>query len=419
VSIEDDRFRRRHIERIPVPFAVTSGSAIGPLFTRPGRRVLMFWAVLAVVNIGAGVFISTQPHRITDLETMMRWGRSWLMSGDPLYGSPGALVDYPPYAIVLLSPIGMLPIGLAVPIWVTLNIGFACMAPYLAARFFRPHDSFKGVLLPILMFLTWGGVRTLTQFSLMALALSMAALYLADLRPREAGVWLGLGLMKPQVAVPVFLWSVFTRRWRVVLTSAVVVLVLIAMFCLRAQVSPNAILTSYTGILATAFTGDAILVGLSELRPLLQGFVTDAGDLDLMTVSIVLALLAAICMAGLQEGAHRSRVLYAAPPLVACWSLLSIYHLTYGFIVLLPVMMLLAFNDAEASRLRKTLFWLLQIGMMVDVPGLSRRLGLSGTALYDTVLVHADRVLILGLFIGLAVLAWREAPEDRASAHGL
>ena len=49
--------------------------------------------------------------------------------------------------------------------------------------------------------------------------------------------------------------------------------------------------------------------------------------------------------------------------------------------------------------------------MMFDIPGLSRRAGLAETALFTSVLVHADRVLIVALFIGLVVLAWREAPE--------
>ena len=45
--------------------------------------------------------------------------------------------------------------------------------------------------------------------------------------------------------------------------------------------------------------------------------------------------------------------------------------------ILLPVMMLLALNDAPRSRLRKALFWMLQLGMMFDIPGLSRRAGLE------------------------------------------
>ena len=66
---------------------------------------------------------------------------------------------------MLLSPLGLLPLGLAHPVWMLLNIGLVMLAPYLAARFFRPHDPFRVIALPILMFLCWGGVRTLTQFT--------------------------------------------------------------------------------------------------------------------------------------------------------------------------------------------------------------------------------------------------------------
>jgi hypothetical protein len=58
---------------------------------------------------------------------------------------------------------------------------------------------------------------------------------------------------------------------------------------------------------------------------------------------------------------------------VACWSLLTFYHLTYGFVILLPVLMLLTLNDAPPSRLRRGLFWLLQLGMMFDIPSLTGR----------------------------------------------
>ena len=126
----------------------------------------MFWAGLAVLNLTAGVVVSSQPHRLYDLETMMRWGRYWLVEGADIYDDgPWGSVDYPPNAIVLLSPLGLLPLGATHPIWVVLNIAMAAAAPYCAARFLRPHDSFRVIALPILMFLCWGGVRTLTQFS--------------------------------------------------------------------------------------------------------------------------------------------------------------------------------------------------------------------------------------------------------------
>jgi hypothetical protein len=376
----------------------------GPLFTKPSQRVLLFWGALAMLNLAAGVVVSSQTHRLYDLESMMRWGRYWL----------GA-VDYPPNAIVVLSPLSLLPLGAAHPIWMLSNLAMAIVAPYCAARFFRPHDPFRVIALPILMFLCWGGMRTLTQFTLVALTCSMAAMLASDRRPIAAGAWLGMAMMKPQVAVPVFLWSVFTRRWRVVLTSLAVVAGLAGVFCLRSGAHPFWVAARHVEILAVHHMREAVLAGISELRPLIGQLVADVSDVDVIAGSIALGLMAGISVAGFLEGAVRKHVLYAAPPLVACWSLMTFYHLTYGFVILLPVMMLLALNDARPSRLRKTLFWVLQLGMMFDIPGLSRRAGLAQTSLFTHVLAHADRALIVTLFVGLVALAWREAPEAGAT----
>ena len=351
---------------------------------------------------------------MSDLENMMRWGHAWLVEGRNVYEIDGWAVAYPPNGVVALSPLGLLPLGIAHPIWMLLNIVMAIAAPYCAARFFRPHDSLRVIALPVLMFLCWGGVRTLTQFSLITLVLSMAAMMLADRNRVMSGVCLGLALMKPQVAVPVFLWSVFTRRWTLVLTAVLVAGALFAVFCVRADADPMRVVARYVEILAAYHTGDAILAGISEFRPLIYQLVTDVSTVDAIASSIALGLLAGICATGFQEGAVRKRVLYAAPPLVACWSLMTFYHLTYGFVTLLPVMMLLALNDTRRSTLRQALFWILQLGMMFDIPGLSRRAGLAETGLYVNVLAHADRALMVVLFAGLVALAWREEPEGGA-----
>lgn len=371
----------------------------------------MFWTALATLNLAAGVVVSSQTHRLFDLESIMRWGHSWLVEGRNVYEIDGWAVAYPPNGVVVLSPLGLLPLGVVHPTWMLLNILMAILAAYCAARFFRPHDPLRVIALPILMFLCWGGVRTLTQFSLMTLVLSMAAMVLADRRHVISGACLGLALMKPQVAVPVLLWSVFTRRWTLVLTAVLTAGGLFALFCVRADAHPIRVVGRYAEILAVYHTGDAILAGLSELRPLIYQVVTDVSEVDAIASSIALGILAGICATGFQEGAVRKHVLYAAPPLVACWSLMTLYHLTYGFVILLPVMMLLALNDTRRSTLRQALFWILQLGMMFDIPGLSRRAGLAETALYVNVLAHADRALIVTLFVGLVALAWREAPE--------
>jgi hypothetical protein len=95
-------------------------------------------------------------------------------------------------------------------------------------------------------------------------------------------------------------------------------------------------------------------------------------------------------------------------PLVACWSLLTFYHLSYGYVVLLPVLMLLVFNDTPQTSLRRWLLWTLQIGMMLNVPGGLRHAGLEGDVVAGALIHHFDRIFMLALFAGLAGLAWRE-----------
>ena len=244
---------------------------------------------------------------------MMRWGRSWLVDGIKIHDLVDTAVDYPPNAIVLLSPLGLLPPGVAHPLWMSVNIALAILAPYLAARFFRPRDPVRVVLLPVLMFLCWGGVRTLTQFTLIALTFSMAAMALAESRPIAGGVWLGFALMKPQVAVPVFLWSAFTRRWTTVLVAMVTAGGLFAVYCVSVRTSPLEVIARYADILALYHTGEAILAGISGLRPLIARLVTSVSTVDSIAGSIALALITGICAAGFREGVVRKRVLYTAP----------------------------------------------------------------------------------------------------------
>ncbi len=378
----------------------------GPLFTKPRRGFIQLWAALALLNMAAGIVLVMQPDRWSDLDSVMRWGRAWLVDGTNVYAVPNTLVDYPPHAVVLLSPLGVLPFAVALPFWVTANLAFVFLAPYFAARFFQPHAPFRTLLLPILMFASWWGAHTFVQFSLLALALSMAALMRADPSPAVSGVCLGLALMKPQVSLPVFLWTLFTRRWKIAAIALGVVAGGTALFCGRAHANPAEVARLYLSILATYHTGNAILTGASELRPLIHLYVSDLSRLDAIAATVALGLLGGISVAGFQEGLVHRRLLYAAPPLVACWSLLTFYHLSYGFVVLLPVLMLLVFDDGNRTRVRNTVFWLLQIGMMLDAPGIARRANLS--------LPHADRILILLILSGLIVLAWRESlPPER------
>jgi hypothetical protein len=154
------------------------------------------------------------------------------------------------------------------PAWAVLNVAFAVLAPWLAIRTIRPTAAVAECALPVAMFLCWGGVRTLLQFSMMTLTLSMMAMVLADTRPRWGGVCLGLALIKPQIGIPVLLWAMFTRRWRLVAGAAAVVIAGYGLFCQRAGVGPVRVATRYVEILKQLYLGDALVVGLANIREL-------------------------------------------------------------------------------------------------------------------------------------------------------
>ena len=189
-------------------------------FVTHRRLVVTVWALMAALNLAAAVVITSWPERQADLDTIQRWSGNWLLRGDDIYATDWDYPDYPPHAIVLLSPLGVMSLEWAVRAWSLINLALVFVAPYLALRHVRPDLSASEAALPVLMFVCWSGSRTLLQFSLLALTFGLASTVLADRRPVWSGVCLGLALMKPQIAAPFLVWAVIARRWNVVSVAA-------------------------------------------------------------------------------------------------------------------------------------------------------------------------------------------------------
>jgi glycosyl transferase family 87 len=373
------------------------------------RPVLAAWALMAALNLSAGVVIASWPERQADLDSVSRWGHAWLVSGWNVYATPDVgLPDYPPHAVVALSPLGALPDTWAVPVWAALNLGMALLACCLVVRAMDPDARVGEHLLPIAMFLCWGAFRTLLQFSLLTFTFGLLTMVLARRRPTWSGVCLGLALMKPHIAAPFFLWAMFTRRLHVAGVGVGVVALGTIIFCLRAGTNPIGVTLGYFEILRGYHTGDAPLVGIAHLRPLIALAVSHPAWVDVVTGAVAVLLLGAIGVLGVAECRRWATIPYSAPALAGVWSVLTFYHLTYGFVVLLPAaMQLRSARDSETAIFRRRVFWGLQLAMMVDVPGMGRRAGqlLTSPPMLDSVLSHFDRWLMLGLFACLAALA--------------
>jgi hypothetical protein len=375
------------------------------------------------LNLLAGLFIASLPERQTDLATVATWSRDWLVAGANGYQT-GDMPDYPPHALILLSPLGLLPHTWAVAIWSILNIGLALGAVILAIRIVRPLSTWSDMALPMLLFLCWGGFRTLLQFSLVTLVFGLLAMWLADRKPAWSGVFLGLSLLKPHVAVPFVLWAIFTRRVKVATVGLSVPIAGLLIFCLRAGANPVAVVQHYAAILGTYYltNEDMMMEGLAQLRPAITSLATFT-DVNVGAILIAVGLFAVTCALGISEGSGRGVVRVGAPPLAGVWSLLTFYHLTYGFILLLPAATLLLFlNDPDTRAFRRTAFWSMQMFLMVDIPGTWRHVAQRFTndeaAWSPLWAAHADRVLMTALFVCLVVLALQTRATRRPLETG-
>lgn len=378
---------------------------------RPRPALIAVWGVMAALNLAAGVVIASWPDRQADLETMTQWGRNWLLLGLHVYGpAEEDPADYPPHAIVMLSLLALLPDAWRVPLWAGLNLALVIGAAWLAVRTVRPDIGRMESALPVLILLCWGGLRALLQFSLLAFVFGLLAVVLADRRPVWSGLCLGMGLMKPQMTAPIFLWALFTRRFRLAGIAIAPIALGFGLVCARTGMTPDALAKDYLATLAGLYMGDATMIGLAELRPLIRLTTSNHAVVDLVASILALALLAVVCALGLKEGRTTRTLLYSAPGLAALWSLMTFYHLTYGFILLLPLGALLLFDDnPQTFFFRRRVFWAMQAALMFDVPGLWWRFGhlVSAPPFVSDLTIHVDRFVMVGLFVCVAVLAVR------------
>jgi hypothetical protein len=381
-------------------------------FSEPAaKRRSGLWGMLAVANLTYGVLLARDPARTDDFLTVLSWASAWLLRGVNLY-TPEWAADYPPHAIVTLAPLSLIPASFIAWVWVAVNVLLAVAVPWLALRVMCPDAPRWGRIEVTLLFLCWSGTKILTQYSLLMLALSLIGMWLADLRPVASGVAIGLALMKPQIAFPVFLWVALARRWKIVSSAAVAVAVGWLVYAARAGLSPVTLVTGYISVLQTYYTGPTAVRGVSNLRPLFEQFTTPEAA-EPAAASAALLMLAIIV--GLASRRRRDDRLLI-PALGGVWSLSTVYHLTYGFILLLPASILLRLDRGTRDGVaRRAIFWIVQAALIVDSPGIARRTATLLSPFAAAALSHADRLLMLLVFAAIVRLTSDDTEPARST----
>ena len=175
-----------------------------------------------------------------------------------------------------------------------------------------------------------------------------AAIVWADRRPVSSAVCLAIALAKPQIAAPFALWMLFARRWRQTAAALGIVLLAFGVYCAGVGVSPVHVTADYISVVRLIYTGDDPMQGLAQVRPLIAAF-ADPATSDVVAGGIAAILLGGIVWLGM---ARRPRPdgMSAALLLAPVWSLLTFYHLTYGFLLLLPTAATLLLSDEHKTR---------------------------------------------------------------------
>lgn len=357
------------------------------------RRLL--WLV-AVASLTFGVWKSLQPAALLDFQRVVAWSAQLEDGASPYLDESDT--DYPPWALVTLLPLNAVPRPAQAPVWIALNVLLAGAIVLILVRVVDtsrliPSPS-QSMLLALL--LATGPFRVLGQFSILSFALAISGARHPS--PVTGGVLLGLGLMKPQVGGAVLLAHAFMRDWTRVGVALCVPVVLTLIAGLLTSSSPLQLLGDYARVLEAVHGADVGLPGHTDLKawiaPVIPAVITLPG----------MATLAAILLAPMAVVAWRHRGPWSADgqlevyALCGVVSLLSARHLSYDFLLILPVVV--------AWRLGPRLPWLVTTSLLIaQVPGWWRRFfEPMGGPVELGVLVEMDRVLCVGVF---GLLLWR------------
>lgn len=363
-------------------------------------------AVAACVNLAASVTISLgDARRASDLWTVYGWCRAWLIDGQSLYAGSDASADYPPNAIVLLSPLALVPQRWLVPLWTAVAVALTPVLPWLVMRSASRRGRVE-LAVPVLLFLCWAAPRTVLQFSLLSMLLAWSALLIADTRWIASGVALGLALFKPHVAGPIALWMIVTGRFRHLAIAAGVVLAGWAIYDARIGESPLNTAAGYGRALDSQYGGPNGLVGNTSIRGLTR-LAMDPASADALWIVLAALLLIAVCWLAMRD---RSCALneggLAVPAMFCLWSLLVTYHNGNNLILMLPAFAFLWFHGDRRSVWHWIPLAVLQAALSFDVPirlsHVAPRLGWGRLAIE-----HFDRVLVLVTLAYVCALWYR------------
>jgi len=208
--------------------------ALMAVYFRPGGDLLEqrgYYIGLDFVNYWTGgrLALEGRPGLLYDVAGYNALLRDWFAPAKEFM-----IFSYPPNALPLFAPVGLLPYLVAFPLWLVLSTA-AFFAAALGARPTRTDLWLVAALAlaPIL----WVNLN-FGQLGLFLALLFVGALRLLPTRPILAGVLIGLLTIKPQLGVLLPLTLVLVGAWRAFAAAALTALVLVVLSLVLYGVEP-------------------------------------------------------------------------------------------------------------------------------------------------------------------------------------
>jgi hypothetical protein len=358
---------------------------------RPG-----VWGVLACVSLASGVWGATWPGRSLDLREVLRWAATWDFGAVNPYTTGVLRVDYPPHAFLLLGPLHLLPADLAPAMFAVVNTIICVLAAWVTVQVSMevpgPTATRQRQVL-VLVILTFGVFRSslwLGQLMPLAWLLLMLAVREAARRPALAGVCLGLGAFKLNLALGVVLCLLAQGRRTVLLWAAVTMAIGISVVAWITGVEPWVMTEQYVRGMVRMYGPGGYVADWLSLRALADGPAARAAIAAYLAITG--ALVAWVTVRRNVTGAH-------ALALWCLWSLQAVSHQRFNFVLAVPAVLLL--GQAVRAGVPAWVFLTVAGFLAVDAPWILMHARWTAPADW------APRLLMVSLF---AWLGWRARP---------
>jgi glycosyl transferase family 87 len=392
----------------------------GPFAGSSALKVLSsrrLWLLVGMANVAAGVWIANRPPQSPDVWTVAHWCREWLLNGKSPYPGSEFRTNYPPYALVLLSPLAIIPERILGLTWALISAALAVTVGWLGlkATSVAARDR-QALVISVGFFLSWESLRVglgLGQFTLVALTCGLGAVVSRERVTR--GVLLGLSMIKPQVGIAFLLWAMLEGAWDSVVISALPIVLGTLVFAARLGQSPLGVVAAYSDVFLHQVSGAAFRRGTLELRPLIHDVVGQAAVADAIHVAFVAGTLVFLVLVH-RRMSPANRALFLLP-LACLWTLMCVYHSAYDLVLLWPATIALWSWQLRARAGAGVIAALsvLQLALVVDIPGLWwKAAGRPRSPVFEgfgpAALQHFDRFLVVALFATIVALSIRSQP---------